>query len=76
MVQWIRLHAPNAGDVGSTPGKGTGSRMLQLRPSAAKSINQSIFLKTKKKIRQQVNKLDGHNKLKNQKRSGNQVRSR
>ncbi|TEA29429.1 hypothetical protein DBR06_SOUSAS8610118, partial [Sousa chinensis] len=31
VVQWVRLHAPNAGDPGSIPGQGTRSRMLQLR---------------------------------------------
>ena len=25
MVQWVRLHAPNAGGLGSIPGLGTGS---------------------------------------------------
>ena len=31
VVQWIRLHAPNAGGLGSIPGWGTRSRMPQLR---------------------------------------------
>ena len=31
MVQWLRLHAPNAGGLGSIPGQGTRSHMLQLR---------------------------------------------
>ena len=31
MVQWLRLHAPNAGGPGSIPGQGTKSHMLQLR---------------------------------------------
>ena len=30
-VQWLRLHAPNAGGWGSIPGQGTRSHMLQLR---------------------------------------------
>ena len=30
------LPAPNAGGFGSIPGEGTGSHILQLRPSAAK----------------------------------------
>ena len=30
MVQWLRLHAPNAGDPGSIPGQGTRSHMLLL----------------------------------------------
>ena len=36
VAQWVRLRAPNAGDWGSTPGQGTRSHMLQLRPRAAK----------------------------------------
>ena len=31
VVQWLRLHAPNAGGLGSIPGQGTRSRMPQLR---------------------------------------------
>ena len=27
MVQWVSLHAPNAGGLGSIPGQGTGSHM-------------------------------------------------
>ena len=31
MVQWLRLHAPNAGGLGSTPGQETRCHRLQLR---------------------------------------------
>ena len=31
MVQWLRLHIPNARGLSSIPGKGTRSRKLQLR---------------------------------------------
>ena len=31
VVQWLRLHAPNAGGLGSIPGQGTGSHMPQLK---------------------------------------------
>ena len=31
VVQWLRLHTPNAGGPGSIPGEGTRSHMLQLR---------------------------------------------
>ena len=31
VVQWLRLHIYNAGDLGSIPGQGTGSHMPQLR---------------------------------------------
>ena len=36
VVQWLRLHPPDAGNLGSIPGQGTRSHMPQLRPSAAK----------------------------------------
>ncbi|TEA38501.1 hypothetical protein DBR06_SOUSAS110406, partial [Sousa chinensis] len=36
IVQWLRLHAPNAGGPGSIPGQRTRSQMLQPRsPHAA-----------------------------------------
>ena len=38
MVQWRTLHSPNAGGLGSIPGQGTRSHMLQLRPSTAKQM--------------------------------------
>ena len=60
LVQWLRLHTPNAGDQGSIPGQGTRSHMLQLRarmpqlktPQAAtktrhSQINNFFFFKTK-----------------------------
>ena len=31
VVQWLRLHAPNAEGPGSIPGQGTRSHILQLR---------------------------------------------
>ena len=36
VVQRLRLCAPNGGGLGSIPGQGTRSHMLQLRPGAAK----------------------------------------
>ena len=36
VVQWLRLCAPNAGDLGSISGQGTRYCVLQLRPSTAK----------------------------------------
>ena len=36
VVQQLRLHALNAGDMSSIPGQGTRAHMPQLRPSAAK----------------------------------------
>ena len=32
VVQWVRIHTPNAGGQDSIPGWGTRSHMLQLRP--------------------------------------------
>ena len=31
VVQWLRLHAPNAGGLGSIPDQGTRSHILALR---------------------------------------------
>ena len=31
VVQWLKLHAPNAGDPGSIPGQGIRSHMLPLK---------------------------------------------
>ena len=43
MVQWLRLHAPNAGDTGSIPGKGTKSHMPQLKISrGARKIKDPV----------------------------------
>ena len=41
MVQWLRLHAPNAVGPGLVPGQGTKSHMLQLRPRTAKTNKQT-----------------------------------
>ena len=38
VVQWLRLHAPNPGGLGSFPGQRTRSHMLQLRTGAVKYI--------------------------------------
>ena len=35
VVQWLRLHSPNAGGQGSIPGQGTRSRMTQLNDPAS-----------------------------------------
>ena len=31
VIQWLRLHTPNAGGLDSIPGQGTRSHILQLR---------------------------------------------
>ena len=36
VVQWLTLHAPNAGGPGSIPGQGTRCHTLQLTPGTAK----------------------------------------
>ena len=36
VVQWLRLHAPNAGGKGSIPGQGTRFHMPQLRHGTKK----------------------------------------
>ena len=39
IVQWLRLHAPNAGDLGSIPAQGSRSYMPQLKiPHVAMKI--------------------------------------
>ena len=45
MVQWLRLHTPNAGGLGLTFGQGIRSHVLQLRPGTAKQINKNKYLK-------------------------------
>ena len=37
MVHWLRLCTPNAGGLGSIPGQGTRSRMLQLKDPACRN---------------------------------------
>ena len=53
VVQWLRFHAPNAGDPGSIPGQGNRSHMLQLKilHAATKTCHNQInkyVLKRKK----------------------------
>ena len=36
VVQWLRLCVPDAGDLGSIPGQGSRSHILQQRPSSVK----------------------------------------
>ena len=38
VIWWLRLHAPNAQDLGLIPGQGTRSHMLQLSSRAAMKI--------------------------------------
>ena len=71
MVQWLRLHASNAGGPSSISGQGTRSYMPKLRPSRAKQINKKCLKRETKKfffslstfpliIRLQPTKFPGH----------------
>ena len=51
VVQWPRLHAPNAGGVGSIPGQRTGSPIPQLQiPTAANKTQHGRIKKKKKSV--------------------------
>ena len=41
VVQWLRLHTPNEGDLGSIPGRGTRSHIPQLKIPRAATKTQS-----------------------------------
>ena len=57
MVQWLRLHTPNAGDLVRFLIRELRVCMLQLRPRITKYINK-YFLKNKDKYKdQKVNSL-------------------
>ena len=56
VVQWLRLCAPNAGDLGSIPGQGTRVHMLQTMPHVTmknwhNQINKNFLILKKKFIR-------------------------
>ena len=42
VVQWLRLHTLNAGDLGSIPSSGTRSHMLQLRLKILHEANDPV----------------------------------
>ena len=46
MVQWLKLHAPNAGATGSIPGQGTRSCMPQLKSLHATTKSPRFTTKT------------------------------
>ena len=54
VVQWIRLHGPNAGGPGLIPGQGTRSPTPQLRPGTAKYIYIYILREAKFRIQRQI----------------------
>ena len=58
MVQWLGLHAPSEGGLGSNPGLGTRSQMPQVRPSAA-IINKHLKKKKKKGVMLAAEVLQG-----------------
>ena len=41
VVQWLRLHTPNAGGLGLMPGQGTRSYMLQLKDPSCCDLKKS-----------------------------------
>ena len=55
MVQWLRLGAPHAGGMGSIPGQGTRSHMLQLRVRMLQG-RLKILCATAKTSHGQINK--------------------
>ena len=56
VVQWLRLHAPKAGGLGSTPDQWTRSHMLQLRISM---LQIKILHAATKTQHSQINKYGG-----------------
>ena len=44
VVQWLRLHAPNAGGEGLILDQGTKSHMLQLRSNAVKTTTTTKYI--------------------------------
>ena len=62
MVQWLRLHAPNAADLNLIPGRGSRAHMLQLRalmlqlkiPHAITKTRHNQMKKLKEKSQLQV----------------------
>ena len=43
VVQWVRLHTPNAGDLGSIPGQGTRSHMHAATKSLHATTKKSTY---------------------------------
>ena len=51
VAQWLRCCAPNAGGLGSIPGPGTRSHMLQLKyPLSSQINNNNNKIKKKRKM--------------------------
>ncbi|TEA23326.1 hypothetical protein DBR06_SOUSAS10410006, partial [Sousa chinensis] len=51
VVQWLRLHAPNAGGPGLIPGQGTRSHMPQLRVCLSQ-LKRSHMLQRRSRVLQ------------------------
>ena len=58
MFQWLRLHAPKAGVLGSIPGQGTRSHMPQLRPVEPNKVFFFFFLKDYIEVGKHVRQLE------------------
>ena len=56
MVQWLGLHAPKAGGLGSVPGQGTRPHMRQLKLGAEKEREKERERKKKKPISKHTHK--------------------
>ena len=46
LVQWLRLHASNSGDLSSTPGWGTNIPTCHMGPPINKSVGSSAMIET------------------------------
>ena len=57
MVQWLRLHAANAGGMGSIPGQGLISHMLHSVAKRIKKNNNKVLIPAGTDICNNMNKL-------------------
>ena len=55
MVQWLRLHAPNAGGLSLIPGQGNRSHMPQLKDAACHNLKRQKDPVCRKKALAQAN---------------------
>ena len=58
VVQWLRLHAPNAGGLGSIPDQGTRSLRPQLKIFAPAKMEDSMFPMQGAWVQSPVRELD------------------
>ena len=60
VTQWLRLHAPNAGGLGSIPGQGTRSHMHAATKSSHATTKEADLLQ----LRPRATKETRHNQIK------------